>query len=38
MLQHVLIVASGAPYGSESLFNALRLTIALGEQDSYNFV
>lgn len=32
-MQHVLIVASGAPYGSESLFNALRLAIALGEQD-----
>ncbi len=32
-MQHILIVASGAPYGSEALFNALRLAIALGEQE-----
>ena len=34
MSQQILIVASGAPYGSEALFNALRLAIALKEQDA----
>lgn len=29
-----MIVANGAPYGSESLFNSLRLAIALREQES----
>ena len=33
MTQHILIIANGAPYGSESLFNALRLGIALNEQE-----
>ncbi|MGY4001462.1 DsrE/DsrF/TusD sulfur relay family protein [Aeromonas sanarellii] len=32
MKPQILIVANGAPYGSESLFNALRLGIALQEQ------
>ncbi|WP_281705243.1 DsrE/DsrF/TusD sulfur relay family protein [Aeromonas taiwanensis] len=32
MTPQILIVANGAPYGSESLFNALRLGIALHEQ------
>ncbi|MGY3857369.1 MULTISPECIES: DsrE/DsrF/TusD sulfur relay family protein [Aeromonas] len=32
MKQQVVIIANGAPYGSESLFNALRLGIALNEQ------
>lgn len=32
MTQHILIIANGAPYGSESLFNALRLGIALKEE------
>ncbi len=32
MNQEIVIIANGAPYGSESLFNALRLAIALGEQ------
>lgn len=33
-MQKIVIVANGAPYGSESLFNSLRLAIALraGEQ------
>ncbi|WP_159567095.1 DsrE/DsrF/TusD sulfur relay family protein [Budvicia diplopodorum] len=31
-MQHILIIANGAPYGSELLFNALRLAIALKEQ------
>lgn len=30
----IVIVANGAPYGSESLFNSLRLAIALREQES----
>ncbi|MGL4858937.1 MAG: DsrE/DsrF/TusD sulfur relay family protein [Enterobacteriaceae bacterium] len=30
-MQNILIIANGAGYGSESLFNALRLTIALQE-------
>ena len=29
-----MIVANGAPYGSESLFNSLRLAIALREQEN----
>ncbi|WP_318377806.1 DsrE/DsrF/TusD sulfur relay family protein [Enterobacter sp.] len=29
----IVIVANGAAYGSESLFNSLRLAIALREQD-----
>ena len=32
-MQKIVIVASGAAYGSESLFNSLRLAIALREQD-----
>jgi uncharacterized protein involved in oxidation of intracellular sulfur len=32
MSQQILIIASGAPYGSESLFNALRLGLALQEE------
>lgn len=31
-MQRILIIANGAPYGSEILFNALRLAIALKEQ------
>lgn len=31
-MQKVVIVANGAAYGSESLFNSLRLAIALREQ------
>ena len=31
-MQRIAIVASGAAYGSESLFNSLRLAIALKEQ------
>ena len=34
MKQEIVIIANGAPYGSESLFNALRLGIALNEQES----
>ena len=33
-MKPVLIIANGAAYGSESLFNALRLAIAIKEQDS----
>lgn len=33
-MQNILIIANGSAYGSESLFNALRLAIALKEQDS----
>lgn len=33
MKPQILIIANGAPYGSESLFNALRLGIALNEQE-----
>lgn len=32
-MQNIVIIASGAAYGSESLFNSLRLAIALREQD-----
>lgn len=32
-MQKIVIVANGAAYGSESLFNSLRLAIALREQD-----
>ncbi|SQI38505.1 Uncharacterized conserved protein involved in intracellular sulfur reduction [Leminorella richardii] len=31
-MQRILVIANGAPYGSELLFNALRLSIALKEQ------
>lgn len=31
-MQRIVIVASGSAYGSESLFNSLRLAIALKEQ------
>ncbi|MFT4292943.1 DsrE family protein, partial [Enterobacter sp.] len=33
-MQKIVIVANGAAYGSESLFNSLRLAIALRDQDS----
>ena len=33
MKQEIVIIANGAPYGSESLFNAMRLGIALNEQE-----
>nr|WP_318381501.1 DsrE/DsrF/TusD sulfur relay family protein [uncultured Enterobacter sp.] len=33
-MQKIVIVANGAAYGSESLFNSLRLAIALREQDA----
>lgn len=33
MKQQIVIIANDAPYGSESLFNALRLGIALNEQE-----
>ncbi|QQX82674.1 DsrE family protein [Shewanella sp. KX20019] len=33
-MQHILIIVNDAPYGSERLFNALRLAIQLNEQDS----
>lgn len=36
MKQEIVIIANGAPYGSESLFNALRLGIALNEQGGAN--
>ncbi|MGG4606851.1 DsrE/DsrF/TusD sulfur relay family protein [Providencia sp. Me31A] len=29
----ILIIANGAPYGSETLFNSLRLAITLKDQD-----
>ena len=32
-MQKIVIVANGAAYGSESLFNSLRLAIALKEQE-----
>ena len=32
-MQNIVIIANGAVYGSESLFNSLRLAIALREQD-----
>ncbi|MDV5356843.1 DsrE/DsrF/TusD sulfur relay family protein [Enterobacter asburiae] len=32
-MQNVMIIANGAAYGSESLFNSLRLAIALREQE-----
>ncbi|MFC1237182.1 DsrE/DsrF/TusD sulfur relay family protein [Vibrio sp. F74] len=32
-MQHVLIIVNDAPYGSEKLFNALRLAIQLNEQE-----
>lgn len=31
-MQKILVIANGAPYGSETLFNALRLSIAIKEQ------
>lgn len=33
-MQNIVIIANGAAYGSESLFNSLRLAIALREQPS----
>lgn len=33
-MQKIVIIANGAAYGRESLFNSLRLAIALREQDS----
>lgn len=33
-MQKIVIITSGAAYGSESLFNSLRLAIALCEQHS----
>lgn len=33
-MQSIVIIANGAAYGSESLFNSLRLAIALREQQS----
>lgn len=36
MKQEIVIIANGAPYGNESLFNALRLGIALNEQGGAN--
>ena len=33
-MQHVVIIVNDAPYGSEKLFNALRLVIQLNEQES----
>lgn len=32
-MQHILIIVNDAPYGSERLFNALRLAIQLNEQE-----
>lgn len=32
-MQNIVIIANGAAYGSESLFNSLRLAIALREQE-----
>lgn len=32
-MQKIVIIANGAAYGSESLFNSLRLAIALCDQD-----
>ncbi|AYA40980.1 DsrE family protein [Xenorhabdus nematophila] len=34
-MESILIIANGAAYGHESLFNALRLSIALKEQDPH---
>ncbi len=33
-MQSIVIIANGAAYGSESLFNSLRLAIALREQQA----
>lgn len=33
-MQKIVIIANGAAYGSESLFNSLRLAIALREQEA----
>lgn len=33
-MQHILIIVNDAPYGSERLFNALRLAIQLNEQEN----
>ncbi|WP_299798357.1 DsrE/DsrF/TusD sulfur relay family protein [uncultured Shewanella sp.] len=33
-MQNILIVAHESPYGSEKLFNALRIAIALKEQET----
>ncbi|AFJ46975.1 DsrE/DsrF/TusD sulfur relay family protein [Shimwellia blattae] len=32
-MQKIVIIANGAAYGNESLFNSLRLAIALSEQE-----
>ena len=32
-MQKIVIIANGAAYGSESLFNSLRLAIALADQE-----
>lgn len=32
-MQNILIISNGAAYGSESLFNSLRLAIAMKEQE-----
>lgn len=33
-MSSILVIANGAAYGNESLFNAIRLAIAIKEQDS----
>lgn len=33
MTQSIVVIASGAPYGRESLFNALRLSLTLAERE-----
>ncbi|MGY3925693.1 DsrE/DsrF/TusD sulfur relay family protein [Aeromonas simiae] len=33
MNQEIVVIANGAPYGSESLFNALRLSLTLAERE-----
>ncbi|MDC9587857.1 DsrE family protein [Xenorhabdus sp. XENO-10] len=35
-MESILIIANGAAYDNESLFNALRLSIALKEQESHS--
>lgn len=36
-MQNIVIIANGAAYGSESLFNSLRLAIALRERKPSRF-
>lgn len=36
MHQEIVVIANGAPYGNESLFNALRLSLTLAERDGVN--